>query len=71
MARASLLWWGRGREIQTEEDQKNPLEKAVTSIILGRRVKTFPLTVFSYNFHIYPNLICLDVLTAGHSCRKE
>lgn len=56
--------------MQTEaKDQKNPLEKAVTSLFLGRRVET--LTVSSYNFHTYPNLTCLDMLIAGPSCRKK
>lgn len=73
VARASLPWWGGGsRETQTEEgDQNNPLEKAMTSPFLGRRVETFLLTVFSWNFHAYPNLMCLGLLTAGHSCRQK
>lgn len=54
-----------------EGDQNNPLEKAMTSPFLGRRVETFLLTVFSWNFHAYPNLMCLGLLTAGHSCRQK
>lgn len=30
-----------------------------------------PLTVLSWDFHTQPNLVCLDVLAAGHSWRQE
>lgn len=38
---------------------------------LGRRMETLPLIVLSWDFHAYPNLMCLDVLAAGHSWRQK
>lgn len=50
---------------------KQPTGESYDIPFLGTRVETFLLTVFSWNFHAYPNLMCLGLLTAGHSCRQK
>lgn len=60
-----------GRSRQRKKIKTSPFEKVMLSPLLRRRMETLPLIVLSWDFHTSSNLMCLDVLAAGHSWRER